>query len=355
MKPIKFKTDSPLSKKTNVLLCIAILVFTFIQKSSAQDLHFSQFYESPLTLNPALCGQFKGTLYAEANYRTQWSSVMGSGNGYNTLCATLEFRNLLKNWTKGFISEGLSFFSDKSGDAQIITAEICFTAASGIYLNANNTLTAGLQAGWAQRSVNFSAMQWGEQYVNGSYSENAPTGESGIGTSFSYMDFAGGLCYNYSAGQVRTISNNEVKANLGVSFYHFNQPNISFYGENTPGSLLYMRTDIHGYLQFGIQHTHISIIPAAAYYMQGPSSEIDAGMKFRYYMIQNESAYEKSEKGGTSFDIGAYYRVNDALIFLLGLKLKSYTVGFNYDINISQLHVVSSGRGALEVSLKYIY
>jgi len=342
--------------KTISNLLLAVFIFCIpVKKSSAQDLHFSQFYESPLTLNPALCGQFKGDLYAEMNYRTQWSSVMGSGNGYNTIGATLEFHNLLKNWTKGYISQGLSFYSDKSGDAQFGTSEISFTTASGIYLNANNTITAGLQAGWAQRSVNFNNMQWGEQYVNGSFNEYAPTGETTIGTNVSYLDFAGGLCYNYSSGSVRAISNNEVKANLGVSFYHFNQPEISFYGANAPGANLYMRTDIHGFLQLGIQHTHISLIPAFAYYLQGPSSELDAGMKVRYYMIQNESTYQKSEKGGTSFDIGAYYRLNDALIFLLGLKLKSYTVGFNYDINVSQLHVASSGRGALEISLKYIY
>lgn len=339
--------------KTNrILLFGALMMCKVIQ---AQDLHFSQFYEAPLNLNPALCGQFKGNLLAEVNYRTQWSAVMGSGNGYNTMNATLEFRNLLKNWKKGYISGGLNFFSDKSGDAKIGTTEMSVNVASGIYLNANSTMSAGIQTAYAQRSADFGAMQWGEQYVNGVYSQDAPTGESSIGTSFSYMDFAGGMSYNYSSGQVRTISNDEFKVNLGASVYHINQPNISYYGEGGGGTSLYMRYAVHGYVQYGLAKTHISLIPGFVYYLQGPSQEVDAGLKLRYYLIQNESAFQKSEKGGMYFDGGVYYRLNDALIFLVGMKLKSYTLGISYDINISQLHVASSGRGAFELSIKYIY
>ncbi len=334
-----------------VLLLVGVLGISITE---AQDLHFSQFYESPLTLNPALCGQFNGAFYGEINYRTQWSSVMGGGNGFNTMAATMEFHNLLKNWSKGYLSEGLSFYNDRSGDNKMGTTEIAFTTAAGILLNAKSSVAAGLQAAWAQRSMNMATAQWGEQYINGSYDQDAPTGETSIGSSASYTDFSGGLAYNFTSGTLNMTTNNLVRANLGFAAFHINQPNISFYGQSGAGDQLYMRYDVHGYLDFGIKKTKLSIEPGFAYYMQGPSSETDVGATVKYYMIQQTGKYAGTEKGANTFDMGLYYRLNDSFIAVFGLRLKSYTMGISYDLNVSPLHVASSGRGALELSLKYI-
>ncbi|HXP51312.1 MAG TPA: type IX secretion system membrane protein PorP/SprF, partial [Bacteroidia bacterium] len=78
-------------------LQVLIIVLCGLSASSfGQDVHFSQFYESPLTLNPALCGVFNGQIFAEVNYRSQWTSVMGGGAGFNTMAATVELHNIMK-------------------------------------------------------------------------------------------------------------------------------------------------------------------------------------------------------------------------------------------------------------------
>ncbi len=41
----------------------------------AQDPNFSQFFASPLTLNPALTGKFDGQLRIAGNYRNQWPTI----------------------------------------------------------------------------------------------------------------------------------------------------------------------------------------------------------------------------------------------------------------------------------------
>src|SRR3954462_9045920 len=41
----------------------------------AQDPHFSQFFASPLTLNPALTGKFDGNVRVAGNYRDQWPAI----------------------------------------------------------------------------------------------------------------------------------------------------------------------------------------------------------------------------------------------------------------------------------------
>ena len=43
--------------------------------SFAQDIHFSQFNNSPLNLNPAQTGLFNGDWRFVGNLRNQWSSV----------------------------------------------------------------------------------------------------------------------------------------------------------------------------------------------------------------------------------------------------------------------------------------
>jgi hypothetical protein len=42
---------------------------------AAQDSHFSQFFSSPLTLNPAFTGKFFGTYRVAGNYRNQWPTI----------------------------------------------------------------------------------------------------------------------------------------------------------------------------------------------------------------------------------------------------------------------------------------
>ena len=44
----------------------------FVLALSAQDIHFSQFGNSPINLNPGLTGAFGGDMRFVANYRNQW-------------------------------------------------------------------------------------------------------------------------------------------------------------------------------------------------------------------------------------------------------------------------------------------
>jgi type IX secretion system PorP/SprF family membrane protein len=324
----------------------------FSASAFGQDLHFSQFYESPLTLNPAMCGVFPGDLYAGVNYRSQWTSVMGGGLGFNTMAATVELHNIMKKWTKGYLSPGLSFYNDKSGDASIGITEINLTIASGIYLSDKSSLSGGLQGGWSQHSINLANVSWDNQYINGQYDANAPTGESSIGNTFSYVDFSAGVAYNYGVGQTNITSNDQFKANVGAAIFHVNQPNMSYYGQNGPGTKLYMRYVAHGYVEYGLPNSNIGLVPGFVFYQQGSAQEINVGMKIRY-ILRQESKYTGYAKG-TAFDIGGYYRWNDAAVVLAQLELGSYAIGFSYDFNTSDLTSASSGKGGFELSLRFI-
>ena len=59
----------------SVTALILISNILFPTSAHAQDIHFSQFYASPLTLNPSLTGNFDGLMRFGGNYRNQWASV----------------------------------------------------------------------------------------------------------------------------------------------------------------------------------------------------------------------------------------------------------------------------------------
>ena len=88
--------------------------------SNAQDPDFSQFFASPLTLNPALTGKFGGSLRAAGNYRNQWPSIY---NAYTTATISVD-GGILKNTIPEFDQFGIGImaFTDKSGNGVAVPA-----------------------------------------------------------------------------------------------------------------------------------------------------------------------------------------------------------------------------------------
>src|SRR3954464_6567249 len=99
------------------LFCICIIL-TIAVVGRAQDPNFSQFFVSPLTLNPALTGKFDGVYRVAGNYRNQWPSI---SSAYNT--GTVSFdAGILKNRIPEFDQFGIGVLvlSDKSGEGGIL-------------------------------------------------------------------------------------------------------------------------------------------------------------------------------------------------------------------------------------------
>ena len=76
-----------------LFVCVAL-----VSVSIAQDPNFSQFFASPLTLNPALTGKFDGVYRFAANYRNQWPTI---NNAYTTMTASFDM-GIIKKSSSGF-------------------------------------------------------------------------------------------------------------------------------------------------------------------------------------------------------------------------------------------------------------
>src|SRR3954466_15447521 len=92
------------------LILLLLLSCSFLAR--AQDPHFSQFFSSPMTLNPAFTGKFDGVVRAAANYRNQWPTI---NRAYITGTASIDFPILVKHvpYTDTW-GIGLMGYTDKS-------------------------------------------------------------------------------------------------------------------------------------------------------------------------------------------------------------------------------------------------
>jgi len=191
----------------------------------------------------------------------------------------------------------------------------------------------------------FNNLQWTGQY-NGDYDANIPYG----GENKSFADFGSGLQWTYTNGEMNSGTNNQLSVNAGIAAFHVNQPNISFFStakENLPVKLVF-----HGNAQIGLSNSKYLIVPSFLYIQQGTSKDIIAGGLLRL-KLQDESKYTSFVKG-SALSLGAEYRVGDAIIPQVELEFEKYAIGVNYDVNTSDLSVASSGRGGLEISLRFI-
>ncbi|HEY4798832.1 MAG TPA: PorP/SprF family type IX secretion system membrane protein [Bacteroidia bacterium] len=327
---------------------------------SAQDIHFSQFNQSPLTLNPALAGT---TVWIRAGmqYRTQWSAVTVP---YKTLGASFDIKSK-KRWIKikketekyrqsgenGF-GWGVNVYNDKAGDGNMSTLQANGSIAYQIYVEKRSMVALGFQAGIVQRSINFGNLYWGNQYDPNSstgYNASAPTGEKNMNSSFIIPDLSTGAIYTFKKNERYMKGGDQMDFTVGAALFHVNQPKYSYLGG---GERLYQKIVLHGNAMIGVPNSSIAIAPGFMVAKQGPNQEIFAGAMIRY-MLREDSKYTGFIKGA-SISAGGYYRNKDAFVGTALFEFSSYGVGISYDFNVSGLKTVSSGRGGFEITLRFL-
>src|ERR1051326_6997563 len=130
---------------------------------------------------------------------------------------------------------------------------------------------------------------------------------------------------------------------------HLNNTNESFIG--TTPDILYKRWNMHSSALIGIKNSHFSVAPSLLYMIQGPTKELTLGALIKY-KLKEESQYTGIVKS-TVISLGCYYRNKDAVIPYFLLEVDKYTLGISYDTNISGLTAATTGRGGIEICLRF--
>ena len=331
-----------------------------ISSLSAQDIHFTEVTQSPLTVNPALAGT-TAWIRAGLIYRTQWHSVTVP---YKTLGASFDIK-AKKHWLKltkateryrqsgddGF-GWGVNIYNDRAGDGQMGALQANASLAYQVMLDDRSMLAGGLQGGIVQRSINYDRLYWGNQYDPTSstgYNTGIDPKENKASDHFIIPDLSAGLAYTYKKNERYMRGNDALEFSFGAAMFHANKPKYSFLGTEEK---LYQRIVLHGFGTFGIKGTSLAVLPALMFSKQGPNREILAGALVRY-MLQENSKVTGFIKG-SAVSAGGYYRNRDAFAVALMYEFSSYGIGMSYDINVSGLKTVSSGRGGFEICLRFM-
>ena len=319
------------NSRMNRLIYVLIFIL-FAAKLNGQDMQFSQFYASPLYINPGFTGSTIEHRFI-MNYRHQWPNVPGAFESFH---ASYDYNASAIN--SGF---GLVLNREESGSFGLTTNLAALTYAYRIQLNRKTFLQPGMKFAYAFRSVDFNKLVFNDQLEKGAAltADEDVFMEEGI----SYPDISSGILLfseNYWAG---------------ASVNHWNEPNQSLESGNSVSELP-MKISVHGGYKFRLEGSTIKrlsaqdITTAIHYKSQGLYDQIDLGLYYNHAPFVFGFWY-RGIQGFKKYDSG--YNNNDAIIALVGFKIpdRNFSIGYSYDITISRL--VSHSGGAHEISIIY--
>jgi len=319
----------------HIVLCCITMILSL--PGSAQDIHFSQFFEAPLLRNPSLAGLFSGDFRLQTVYRTQWQSVTVP---FQTTSINGEFK-IAVGKSEDFLTMGGQILYDKAGTINLTSSYILPTINYHKSLSAerNMYLSLGFMGGLVQRRFDISKMTTNSQFDGINYNSGLSTGENLATPSQSYFDGTVGVSFNSQMGD-------DPENNLfaGIAYHHFNEnAKNSFYtSEFTPMTPKWVYSA--GAKMAATENSYVTI--HADYTQQGAYRELIAGAMLTYKL-------DDTENPRYFIHGGAFMRLNDALIPVAKLEMKPLAISVSYDANISKLSAASSTRGAFELGISY--
>lgn len=311
-----------------------VLMLCCFQRLKSQDPHFSQYFSSPLSLNPAYCGFFEGPQRLSMNFRNQW---LGAGDPFTT--ATLSFEQRLIDQNKNpYDNWGLGIMAmyDRTANGSYNSNYLNVSTAYHKQLDEDGFqhLGIGFQGSIGSRRLDYSKIAFNEQFTSRGFDLTLNNGENFLNKSVNYFDGNLGILYNYHGPFKRFYA--------GASLYHFTQPSISFLG-NTPYTLP-MRVTLHTGASW-LLGSHSEVYVSGQIMKQGTSSNKVVGMAYGHSLYSNDDAIV--------LYAGLWLRFNDAVYPYVGYKWENFQLGLSYDLNTSGIQATATRNKSFEISLIY--
>jgi len=306
------------------LIAHAVIFIITICALSAQDIHYSQQFNTPLSLNPALTGKMEGSFRIGFDYRNQWLGL-GSRKPYSTPSFYGDLPVRFKS--KDVLGIGINIVSDKSSGGLLSSFSGMVSTAYHKALGGSKKhfFSFGLQLGFLQKKIDLANLQLGDQvdFPNGSTDFNNLKGSDGA--------FDMNVGFDWSSN-----FSDRAYMRMGYAVFHVTQPGISFYTEEEE---IPVRHSFSFESDFGLA-PHFRLMPLFIYNAQAESNEAYLGLSLGFPFTHDAGMY-----------LGSYFRINDAVIPYFGLDIKGVRVGVSYDFTTSSLEDTG---GSIEVSLIYV-
>lgn len=313
----------------------------------AQDVHFSQFVQTPQLINPAAAGSFNGSFRGILNYKNQWSAF---GSPYTTYAASFDLPLAKGNGRNAYLGLGGNFYKDEAGDAKFGNFLGGVSLAGILPISDYHSFSAGIHVGLGQYSAQLSNLTWGNQFDGEKFDKEINSNEVTNLNSKMYPDVGAGLYYEYKNSSKFFLGSELKSFNIGIAAYHINQPKQEFLGVTEDALKMKFIGQFAG--TFDISNSKVALVPSMFYAKQLKYQEITVGMllKIRFGEETKYTGFFKQ----SAFYFGAHYRVKDAIIPQVYFEFMDYMIGISYDYNNSDLSTVTRGNGGFEISLKYV-
>lgn len=314
-----------------------VLLFSIVAMGAAsQEIHFSQFYANPLSINPANTAWYDGNLRVNAMYRTQWRAI--DSKPFQTVSLSMEKQFQYYDFSYGF---GVCAIRDESGYVGLINDKVLLSGAFALNVNGHN-LSGGIQTGLVYKTTNISHYTYNNQFDLGGesvFNRNFENGEQENGRLF-HLAINAGVLWD------KQLTSDFI-AKAGFCIFNINTPYESFYGVELEDSEQPLRVAIQGGGKYTMS-AKVTLQPNILFMRQEKATEMLVGGNADYALKKDMAVY-----GGALFRYG-FSKNYDAIVWIIGAKYKRFNIGASYDVNFSSLHEATNYRGAFEVSLTYL-
>lgn len=311
----------------------------FCSKNShtyGQDLHFSQYYRTPIFVNPANTGAMEEDIRLMAIARNQWASIPVN---YNSMGMSADM-NFPFKMTRDKFGLGLQILADRAGDSKYTTLKATGSGAYHLVTSGLNfmILSIGANVNYIQRSYNPELLRFPEQFNGDYFDPNLPVTEQFDRLNLNFFDFGIGLNYQQTIQEQHIIS-------LGGSIQHLLSSEQNFLRQST-NSLLQKRFNAYLNGEYNLGKGY-SLIPLFFYQYQDKKYEVVFGGGLGMNLTPKSKERNKIK-------LGLSYRASDAFIPWVQYDIKRSSIQLSYDMNTSPLRIASNSYGGLELSFGYL-
>ena len=315
---------------------LKILALLGLSASSVfgQDPSFSQFFASPLNINPALTGMINGKWRVIGNIRDQWA-----GPAFPYITSTVSYdTKILKNKIPetSVFGAGVMLMHDDAMSSVLKSNYASLNLAYNIKIaegGGDHRLGIGIGMTYASKMVDFSKLTFANQFNGRGFDTNLPTGETALSNMIPYFSASAGILYSYVAPYA--------DFDLGFAAYHINKPKQTYLED--PNQYLPIRYVVHANYD-NFLSDRVVLNTNGIFQSQAHADYFSVGGGIGYFL---------SEQGEQDLIIngGAWYWSANAIVPYVGLVYKNLQFGFSYDITISKLAVNAGPPKSFEFSI----
>ncbi len=335
-----------MERKLRLLL---LLIVVAQLPALSQDIHYSQFYNAPFNMNPALTGIFSGDIRIMGNHRFQWASVPADFKTV-TLGGDVKIRG--SEYSTGFFAVGFHFNFDQAGFTNMAHSNFNLPVSYTQKISKRFFTTIGFQVGHHQRRFSLRGISFDSQYtLPGGYDPNNPNNEVvNNAENNNFFDFSAGINFRLQSladNQLLYPQQNRSKLDFGIGIFHLTRPNQSF----IEGSTLLLPVRVSPYA-FGtlMVDPKLDIVGRLGAKVQDQYLEALAGMGVKYH-VSTDPGNEIAVQAGVNL---RFQDFGDAYAPTFEVFYKNWHASFSYDINISGFNAATRGDGGLEFAVGYI-